>query len=141
MQLLGLALPKIPKVLCYIFYLLFKKSLQHYQCKIDFKFDLFHTKVSSSLRSSNLRLHLFYQKKKNLSKFNEEVLHREQLNFSLYLKLNSHGENCLFPQVNESQRYSSSYLEICGDTLRMASTVESKSIGTQDIFQNNPMPL
>lgn len=46
----------------------------------DFKSNLFYTKVSSSLCSLNQGLYLLYRKK-NLSQFNNEVLHREQLNF------------------------------------------------------------
>lgn len=51
MQLLEWTMPKIPKVLCYRFYLLLKKLLQFCQCQADFKFNLFNTKFSRSLSS------------------------------------------------------------------------------------------
>lgn len=57
-------MPKIPKVLCYRFYLLLKKNHCNFVNVRHFKFKLFHTKLSRSLRSLNLGLHLVYKEKK-----------------------------------------------------------------------------
>lgn len=137
MQLLGLTLPKIPKVLCYRFYLLLKKIIAILSMS-DFKFNLFHTRVSSSLCSLNQGLHLLYRKKICHS-LTMKCCTGNNLISSVFKTEMPWGKPVQSFRSAESQRYSTSYSDKYGKGQGWSPQLVAEVMETQNIFQNNLM--
>lgn len=106
-----------------------KKLLQFCQCQADFKFNLFHTKVSSSL--SSLKGDCIYCTREKVSCHSLTMqcyYTRNNLMGSAFKTEMPQGKLPIHPG-QESQRYSSSYLEKCKETPRMESTLVIKVTG------------
>lgn len=127
MQLLEWTLTKIPKVLCYRLYLLLKKLLQFCQCQADFKFNLFHTKVSSSLNSLKEDYIYCTRGKVFCHSLTMYCYYIGNILMGPAFKTEIPWGKLPIRLGQASQRYSSSYLEKCEETPRMESTVRNKS--------------
>lgn len=100
----------------------------------DFKFNLFYTKVSSSLCSLNRGLHLLYRKKKICHSLTMKCCTGNNLISSVFKTEMPWGKLAHSFRSAESQRYSTSYSEKYGGKSKMESTVSSRSHGDPEYF-------